>query len=178
MKLIAAVDENWGIGYQGRLLTRISADQKHFKEMTMGHVVILGRKTLEEFPGGRPLAGRTNIILSRNTEYQPDGAIVVHSIEELYKKIVKYDRDDLYVIGGESVYRLLVPYCDTGIITKISRSYTADAFLPNLDRADGWKLESEDKIQEEKGISFRFCLYRNKNPKKLNILTKKNIDFD
>lgn len=161
MKFIAAVDENWGIGYKGRLLARISADQQNFKQETMGHVVILGRKTLEEFPGGRPLQGRTNIILSHDMDFIAPGAIVVHSIDELFKKLKKYNTDDLYVIGGQSVYRTLIPYCDTAIITKIHCTYKADAFIPNLDKTYGWRLWMEDDVQEENGLLFHYCQYKN-----------------
>ena len=115
MKFIAAVDKNWAIGNNGRLLVRISEDQKNFRNETMGHVVVLGRKTLEEFPGGRPLKGRTNIILSGNPEYTVDGAVVVHSLDELFVELKKYDSDDIYVIGGQTVYDALIPYCDTGL---------------------------------------------------------------
>lgn len=163
MKFIAAVDENWGIGNQGKLLTRISADQKFFRDTTMGHVVILGRKTLEEFPGGRPLKGRTNIILSSHPDYVVEGAIVVHSMEELFHELSKYDSDDLYVIGGESVYRALIPYCDTGIITKIHHVYEADAFVQNLDKASDWDVVSEGKLQTADALSFQFCIYKHDN---------------
>lgn len=166
MKFIAAVDENWGIGHNGKLLTRISADQKFFKQTTMGHVVILGRKTLEEFPGGKPLQGRINIILSHNKEYAVEGAIVVHSIEELFDKVSGYDSDELYVIGGESVYQTLIPYCDTGIVTKIHYAYEADAFIPNLDEMDGWNIMEEGEMQEANGIFFHFCQYQNLKCKK------------
>lgn len=168
MKFIAAVDENWGIGNQGKLLTRISADQKFFKQTTMGHVVILGRKTLEEFPGGRPLQGRTNIILSHDEGYFVDGADVVHSLEELFIKIAGYDSDDLFVIGGESVYQALIPYCDTGIVTKIHHAYEADAFIPNLDKDDSWKVVEEGEMQEANGLFFHFCKYKNLNVEKID----------
>ena len=138
MKFIAAVDNNWAIGNKGRLLIRISEDQKSFRQTTMGHVVVLGRKTLEEFPGGRPLKGRTNIILSRNPEYLVEGAIVVHSMDELWMELGRYDTDDIFVIGGQTVYDALIPYCDTAVITKIDRSFEADAYITDLDKAEGW----------------------------------------
>lgn len=163
MKFIANVDDNWGIGRGGRLLVRISEDQKFFKRTTMGHVVILGRKTLEEFPGGRPLAGRTNIILSSNREYEVDGAVVVHSFDELFDELEKYDTDDVYVIGGQSVYRELIPYCDTGIITRTEGSYDADAHIVNLDEDPDWYVADETWGEDLSRYRFRFVTYRRKS---------------
>ncbi len=162
MKLIAAVDENWAIGNKGKLLTRISADQKFFKNTTMGHVVVLGRKTLEEFPHSRPLTGRTNIILSRDKNYMVEGAEVVHSTEELLERLSKYDSEDVFIIGGESVYKALYPYCDTAIITKIKKAFDADAFFPNLDKTDGWELDTEGEMQQANDICFQFTTYKNR----------------
>ena len=123
MNIIVAVDENWAIGYRGDLLVRIPADHKMFRNETIGKVVVLGRKTMDTFPGGLPLAGRTNIVLTRNPEYQVKDAIVVHSVEELLAELKNYDTKDVYVIGGDSVYSQLLPYCDTAHVTKIDISF-------------------------------------------------------
>lgn len=160
MKFIAAVDKNWAIGNKGRLLVRISEDQKNFRNETMGHVVVLGRKTLEEFPGGRPLKGRTNIILSGNPEYTVDGAVVVHSLDELFVELRKYDSDDIYVIGGQTVYDALIPYCDTGIITKINEEFDADAYIPNLDKISGWKVADSRSGDDLSQYDFTFVTYK------------------
>lgn len=160
MKFIAAVDKNWAIGNKGRLLVRISEDQKNFRNETMGHVVVLGRKTLEEFPGGRPLKGRTNIILSGNPEYTVDGAVVVHSLDELFVELKKYDSDDIYVIGGQTVYDALIPYCDTGIITKINEEFDADAYIPNLDKISGWEVVDSRSGDDLSQYDFTFVTYK------------------
>lgn len=164
MKFIAAVDNNWAIGNKGRLLIRISEDQKNFRQTTMGHVVVLGRKTLEEFPGGRPLKGRTNIILSRNPEYLVEGAVVVHSMDELWKELDRYDTDDIFVIGGQTIYDALIPYCDTAVITKIDRSFEADAHITDLDKAEGWHVVEERPGEDTSEVNFTFVTYKNDNP--------------
>ena len=119
MNVIAAVDENWAIGNRNELLVRIPADHKFFREETTGKVVILGRKTLQTFPGGLPLKNRENLILSGNENFKVKDAEVFNSIEELLERLKDYDTEDVYVIGGESVYRQLLPYCDTAHITKM-----------------------------------------------------------
>jgi dihydrofolate reductase len=167
MKFIAAVDENWGIGNKGKLLIRISEDQKFFRKTTMGHVVVLGRKTLEEFPGGKPLSGRKNIILSRNRDYKVEDAVVVNSVESLMAELKKYDTEDVYVIGGQSVYEKLIPYCDTAVITRIHRTFEADAFIPNLDQLDNWEnTDILEEIDTDKG-KISFLVYKNHKVQKL-----------
>lgn len=160
MKAIAAVDKNWAIGYEGSLLARIPEDQKFFRNTTMGHCVVLGRKTLEEFPGGKPLKGRENIILSTNTAYKVDGAVVVHSIKELIE-ILK-DKEEVFLIGGASVYKELVPYCSEAILTKLDFEFEADAYFPNLDLLDNWEMTETSEIHEYNGIKFSFTSYKNK----------------
>lgn len=160
MKFIAAVDKNWAIGNKGKLLVRISEDQKNFRNETMGHVVVLGRKTLEEFPGGRPLKGRTNIILSNNPEYAVEGAVIVHSLDELFTELEKYDTDDVYIIGGQTVYDALIPYCDTGIITKIEKEFEADAFIPNLDEISDWGVTDSRPGEDQSQYNFAFVTYK------------------
>lgn len=166
MKFIAAVDSKWGIGKNGRLLIRISEDQRNFRETTMGHVVVLGRKTLEEFPGGRPLKGRTNIILSRNRDYRVDGAVVVHSLDELFVQLSHYDSDDIFIIGGQMVYDALIPYCDTAIITKIDRDFDADTHIMDLDKAPEWVAVHERGGENQEDVNFAFVTYKNSSCRK------------
>ena len=123
MKAILAADKNWGIGYNNHLLVSIPSDMKFFRQTTTGKVVVMGRKTLESFPNGMPLKNRTNIVLTGNQNYQVKDAIVVHSEDELMEELKKYETDDIYVIGGESVYRMMLPYCDTAYVTKIDRAF-------------------------------------------------------
>ena len=162
MQAIVAVDENWAIGSKGSLLVRIPADQKMFRQETTGKVVILGRKTLETFPAGQPLKNRTNIILSRDKNLKVEGATVVHSVEELLETIKEYDGDTVYNIGGESVYKLLLPYCDTVHVTKIDHAYEADAYFPNLDEDDDWEITDESDEQVYFDLTYHFLKYERK----------------
>jgi len=162
MKLIAAVDKNWAIGYKGRLLASIRADQINFKKLTIGRVVVLGRKTMDTFPGGRPLPQRRNIILSHNLNYTVKDAEVVHSKEELLELLKDVDTDDIFIIGGESIYREFLPLCDTAIITKIDYAYEADAYFPNLDQDEEWECVEEGEEQTCFDMEFYFTVYKRK----------------
>ena len=162
MNLIVAVDQNWAIGNKDNLLVRIPNDHKMFQQETTGKVVILGRKTMETFPGKQPLKNRTNIILSRKPDYQVKGATVVHSIEELLKECEKYAEEDLYVIGGESIYRQLLPYCDVAHVTKIDREYEADTWFPNLDEDPDWEITADSDEQTYFDIAYTFLKYEKK----------------
>lgn len=165
MKCIAAVDSNWAIGNKGKLLVSIPNDQKMFRAETVGKVIVLGRKTLETFPNGQPLVKRTNIILSHNEKLEVKDAIVVHNDDELFEELSKYDSDDIYIIGGESIYERYVPYCDTAIITKIDQAYEADAYFPNLEKLDNWKMVAESEEQTYFSVEYTFREYKNSNPK-------------
>ncbi len=160
MNLIAAVDENWAIGNQNKLLASIPEDMKFFRETTTGKVVVMGRKTLESFPGKKPLKNRTNIVLTANPSYQVEGATVVHSLDELHEELKKYDSDDIFVIGGESIYRLLLDECDKAYITKIAYSYTADAYFPNLDERKEWKVVKESEEHTCFDLEYFFLTYQ------------------
>lgn len=156
MKVIAAVDENWAIGRNGDQLIYISEDLKHFKALTTGHPVILGRKTLATFPGGRPLKGRRYLILSRNPGFAPPEAEVFSSLEELLAAAPQ----DAFVIGGASVYQALLDRCDTACITRIEAAFPgADCWFPNLDERPEWKIAEEGPVLEEKGVRFRYVTY-------------------
>lgn len=159
MKAIAAVDSNWAIGNKNRLLTNIPADMKFFREKTNGHVVVMGRKTLESFPNGLPLKNRTNIVLTENKGYQVKDAVIVHTEEELLEELKKYDSEEIYIVGGESIYRMMIPYCDTAYITKIDHAYEADTYFPNLDEMDGWKMTEESEEQTCFDLEYTFTKY-------------------
>lgn len=163
MNIIAAVDNNWAIGSKNELLIRIPNDHKHFREETTGKVVVLGRKTLETFPQGLPLKNRTNIILSSRLDYQVKDAVVVHSIDELLEELKKYRDEDIYIIGGESVYRQMLPYCNVAHITKIDHEYEADAYFPDLDRDDEWEITADSDEQTYFDIAYQFVKYERKN---------------
>ena len=159
MKAILAADKNWGIGYNNRLLVSIPSDMKFFRQTTTGKVVVMGRKTLESFPNGMPLKNRTNIVLTGNQNYQVKDAVIVHSEDELMEELKKYNTDDIYVIGGESVYRMMLPYCDTVYVTKIDRAFQADTFFPNLDEMDEWVMTEESEEQTCFDLEFCFTKY-------------------
>ena len=159
MKAILAADKNWGIGYNNHLLVSIPSDMKFFRQTTTGKVVVMGRKTLESFPNGMPLKNRTNIVLTGNQNYQVKDAIVVHSEDELMEELKKYETDDIYVIGGESVYRMMLPYCDTAYVTKIDRAFQADTFFPDLDEMDEWVMTEESEEQTCFDLEFCFTKY-------------------
>lgn len=159
MNLIVAVDNNWAIGNENRLLIRIPNDHRHFREETTGKVVVLGRKTLETFPQGMPLKNRTNIILSRDKGYCVKDALVVHSMEELAEELKKYDDEEIYVIGGDSVYRQLLPYCNVAHVTKIDHAYRADAYFPNLDQDPQWEITADSEEQTYFDIAYHFVRY-------------------
>ena len=141
---------------------RIPADHKMFRQETLGKVVVLGRKTMDTFPGGMPLQGRTNLILTRNPDYQVKGGIVVHSVEALLEKLKDYDAKDVYVIGGDSVYRQLLPYCDTAHVTRIDRAYEADAYFPNLDQSEEWEVTADSEEQSYFDTTYHFVKYERK----------------
>ena len=162
MNAIAAVDANWAIGNKNRLLTSIPADMKFFREKSMGHVVVMGRKTLESFPNGLPLKNRVNIVLTANRSYKVKDAIIVHTKEELLEELKKYDSNELYVIGGGSIYEMLIPYCDTAYITKIDHAYAADTYFPNLDQMDNWEMTEVSEEQTCFDLEYVFAKYERK----------------
>lgn len=161
MKIIVAVDKNWGIGRKNALLVHIPNDMKFFRSETLGKVIIMGRKTLESFPQGQPLAGRTNIVLTKDMNYKVKDAIVVHSVEEAIEK-AKEISDDIYCVGGDSVYRQFLPYCDLAYITKIDHAYEADSYFPNLDENPQWEMTAESEEQTYFDLTYAFTTYQKK----------------
>lgn len=159
MNMIVTVDKNWAIGNKGGLLVRIPYNHKAFMQETIGKVVVLGRKTLGTFSQGLPLAGRINIVLSANSDYRMKDADVVHNLEELLEELKKYNNDDVYIIGGESVYNMMLPYCDVVHVTKIDHSYEADAYFPNLDILNEWEITAEGEEQTYFDIAYEFVKY-------------------
>ena len=162
MNLIAAVDKNWAIGRNNKLLVSIPDDMKFFRETTTGKVVVMGRKTLESFPGKKPLKNRVNIVLTSDNSYQVDGAVIVHDMDELHEELKKYNSQDIYVIGGESIYRQLLDECDVAHITQIDFSYEADAWFPNLDEKEEWVVTADSEEQTYFDLEYYFYKYEKK----------------
>lgn len=160
MKLIVAVDKEWNIGNEGDLLFRLPLDMKFFRTQTTGKIVVMGRKTLESFPNSKPLKNRVNIVLSRNKDYEAEGAIIVPDTDKLNDVLAEYNSDDVYVIGGESIYRLLLPLCDTAVITHVDAiAEKADKKFPALD-GNEWKLSEVLDETEDNGYNVKWCIYK------------------
>lgn len=162
MNLIVAADKNWGIGKHNKMMWSIPADMRFFREKTTGHVVVMGRKTLESFPNGLPLKQRTNIVLTANRNYHVKDALIVHTTEELLELLKEYDTEEVFVIGGESIYRQLLPYCDTAYVTKIDHAYDADTYFPNLDEMPEWTMTEAGEEQTSFDLEFVFTKYERK----------------
>lgn len=166
MNLIVAVDNNWAIGYKNELLVRIPADQRFFREETTGKIVIMGRKTFESLPNKLPLKERTNIIITQRKEYKVPGAIVIHSVEEALEYVKEQKTEDIYVIGGASIYEQFLPHCNLAHITKINYNYQADTYFPNLDKNADWKVTGISEEQTYYDLEYTFCRYERKCEKK------------
>jgi dihydrofolate reductase len=162
MNLIVAVDKNWAIGYENKLLISIPEDMRFFREETTGKVVIMGRNTLETFPGGKPLKNRTNIIITSKPNFQINDGIVVHSVEEALKAVEGYNTKDIYVIGGASIYKQMLDYCEVAHVTKIDYVYHADTYFPNLDEMPEWVITAESEERTYYDIEYGFYRYERK----------------
>ncbi len=154
MIAVVSIDENLGIGKDGKLLCRISSDMKHFRELTMGKDIVYGRKTLETFPEGKPLPKRRNLILTHNPEFRCDGAVICHSVDEVVKNV--HNTEETAIIGGASVYEQFKDHIDTVYATEIKGKYKADSFFFSL---NDWKQVNTTEWMEEDGICFRFTVY-------------------
>ncbi len=164
LSAIVAVSDDWGIGYEGDMIVSNRADMRHFVELTTGHPVIMGRKTLDSFPGGRPLRNRRNIVLTRDGSFAREGVEVVHSVEEALAAVA--GEPEAWVIGGAEIYRAMLPLCDEAHVTRTHCLRLADTYFPNLDDDDDWSVVDESETmtiapeEEDHGIEFRFVTYR------------------
>ena len=161
MNIIAAADKTWGIGKDGDLIYSIPEDMKFFREMTSGKTVIMGRATLESLPGGRPLPKRRNIVLSRTLD-EVSGAEVCKTPEEVGELVRETPSEDVFVIGGESVYRDMLPFCDTAYITKIDKKSEADRHISDFDAMPEWEEVYSSPVKEHEGIRFKFVTFKRK----------------
>ena len=164
MDAIVNVTQSWGIGSENRLLVSIPEDLKRFRALTTGKTVILGRKTLETFPGGKPLKNRRNLVLSADLSFRPEGAEVFRSEAELRALLRTLDQELLCVIGGESIYRMLLPCCRRAFVTKTFCDIPADRFFPNLDELPGWRLSQSSEMRKSDGLFFQYLDYVNEAP--------------
>ncbi len=164
MKLIVAVDERWGIGKDGDLLLSIPADMQFFREKTRGKVLVMGYNTLLSFPHSKPLPARLNIVLNDAEGCKVSGAVVCRSIPQMLGLVSRFDGGDVFVIGGGSIYRQLLPYCDTAYITKMCFDGAADTFIPDLDALGEWSVEEVREQPAFDGIGYAFVTYRNASP--------------
>lgn len=161
MKLIVAVDQNWGIGCNGRLLAVIPADMQYFREKTLGKVVVMGRKTFESLPGKKPLQGRINIVLTRDLGLHYENVILCNSLSQLFSKLSQYASENVFIIGGESVYEQCMPYCSEAYVTKIRNVHNADTCFLNLDNKVRWKCIEDGPWQQHHDVAFKFTIYKN-----------------
>ena len=159
MHIIVAADKNWAIGRNNELLVRISNDMKNFRRLTEGNVVVMGRKTLESFPGGRPLKNRINIVLTRNEAYHPEGVTVCRSREETLKLLNAYAPEDVFILGGGMIYREFLADCEKAYVTHIFADFEADTDFPNLDADPAWHLAETGERREDNGIFYEFRVY-------------------
>ena len=165
MRAIFHADRAWGIGKANGLMFSLPKDMKFFRETTKGKVVVMGLNTLKSFPNGKPLKNRINIVLS--PDRVDEDVITVHSLDELFARIKEYPEDDVFVIGGGSVYRALIPYCTQVLVTKVDAVGGADVFVPNLDEEPAFRLIYESEAEEDNGYKIRFCTYQNISPKEV-----------
>ncbi|HWR23295.1 MAG TPA: dihydrofolate reductase [Feifaniaceae bacterium] len=166
MKLIAAVDQNWNLGRRGELLFRIPADLKRFRALTSGNVVVMGRKTLQSLPGGKPLPNRDSIVLTRDAMFNAEGAHTAHSVAELFELLRRpaFAGKDVFVIGGAEVYAQLLPYCESALITHVNAVREADCALPDLAAMEYWTVAERSEEQVHEGLSFSYVTYQNTRP--------------
>lgn len=159
MKMIVCVSDNFGIGYKNDLLFSLPPDMKFFRETTLGKIVIMGRSTLDSFPGGNALKNRVNIVLTRDKDFCREGVLVFHSAQDILSHIEKYSSDDVYVIGGEQIYKLFERYCDTALVTRVRKKPLADKFFFNIDESANWQKDWESEMMQHDGTEFSFCRY-------------------
>ena len=159
MKIIVAVDEKWGIGKDGNLLCHLSDDLKYFKEKTTGKTIVMGRVTLEGFPGKKGLPNRRNLVLTRDEEYFAEGVETISSEEELWSALTGTPTDEVFIVGGARVYEDFLKYCDTCYVTKIFEDFDADRFFPNLDENSEFSCKELSEVLEDNGIHYQFLEY-------------------
>ena len=163
MNAIAAVSLNWGIGRGNDLLFHISEDMKRFRALTSGGTVIMGRKTLESMPNGKPLPKRRNIVITRNTDFVQEGVEAAHSVQEALDMAAGDDPDRVWVIGGGEIYAALLPYCRLCYLTRVYQQPLCDVFFPNLDARREWQILRSGAIVSDGSLDYQFIEYVNQS---------------
>ncbi len=159
MKLICCVDQNWGLGRDNHLLFNLPEDMKRFRQETTGKVVVMGAATFKSLPNG-PLKGRVNIVLDHTGE-QHEGTTTVTSLYKLSQELIKYDSSEIFIIGGASVYEIMLPFCDEALITKVLADGQADRFFPNIDENPHFKIVYEgSRLKSASGLEYQFLTYK------------------
>lgn len=159
MKMIVCVSENYGIGNKGGLLFSLPPDMKFFRETTLGKIVVMGRGTLDSFPGGKALKNRTNVVLTRDKDFSRENTVIFNSKEEALDYLEQFDSNDVYIIGGAQIYEMFRNECDEALVTKVKKTVECDAFFFDIDSDKSWSLESESECMEHEGTLFTFCKY-------------------
>ena len=167
MRMIVAVDDRWGIGKNGDLLLSIPDDMRYYRETTRGKAVAMGYNTLLSLPGSKPAPARLNLVLADIPGLRIGGAVVCGSMEQLLTLCSGFAPDDVFVIGGGSIYRQLTPYCTVAHITKMRFDGGADTFITNLDELPEWRVETESELMDYDGLKYSFAVYRNSAPREL-----------
>ena len=163
MNMIVCASRDWGIGKDNQLLFHIPEDLKQFKALTTGKVVIMGHNTLKSLPGGKPLPNRTNIVLSRNPNLVVEGATVCNSVQDVLIEVSGLPHSDVFIIGGEAIYKIFLPYCRRALITRVDAAPEADAFFPDLLEHPQWKIRQESDFMEYEGLSYQYVEYVNES---------------
>ena len=164
MNAIVVVDRNWAIGRDNDLLFSLPTDMKRFRSLTLGGTVILGRRTLDSFPGGKPLPRRKNIVITRCADFHREGAVVVSNLQAAMEAAADTPQDHIWVIGGGSIYAALLSKCRRAYVTRVDAAAEgADSFFPNLDKLPGWVVDSISDPVAENGLTYRFYDYVNTN---------------
>lgn len=163
MKMIVCVSEDYAIGLKGDLLFSLPPDMKHFREKTIGKAIIMGRGTLDSFPGGKALKNRTNIVLTRDEGFTREDTVALHTKEAVLEYVKRFDKDDVFVIGGGQIYDMFRDDCDEAIVTKVRKKVPADTYFFNIDEDKRWYKASESPVMEHEGVLFTFCTYKTKS---------------
>lgn len=163
MNLIVAVDENWAIGYLGRIQWNIKEDMSYFRNKTLNKTVVMGRKTLESFKEGKPLKHRNNMVLTRDTCFEKDDVTIVTSVAQVLESVKNINPEDVFIIGGQSVYEAFLPYCDKAYVTKVHGVFSGDKYFSNLDESDEWTVtHKSDRLMTQSGVHITFLEYERK----------------